>query len=152
MTKLLIKRYEISKVTTHSLTHSSTHSLTHSLTHLLTYSLTHSLTHSLTQRLDMCCSQILGYVVTHIRTVLALASTHRGPFLEVLSRSLRIGFLANLNSMLTTDGKEKGYSLTHLTIYSLTHSLTHSLTQDARGHGDRHFVAAAADGPPGFAG
>ncbi len=72
VTKMLIRRYEISK------------------------------------RLDICASQMLGFVVTLIRTVLAMAITHRGPFLEVLSRSLRIGFLANINSMLTTDGKEKG--------------------------------------------
>jgi hypothetical protein len=62
----------------------------------------------LANRLDMCSSQILGFAVTAVRTVCLLAANNGGRFMDVLARSLKIGFLLCLQSLLSTQGDELG--------------------------------------------
>jgi hypothetical protein len=62
----------------------------------------------LATRLDMCSSQILGFAVTSVRTVLLLAAHNGGHYMDVLARSLKIGFLLCLQSLLSTQGDELG--------------------------------------------
>jgi hypothetical protein len=60
------------------------------------------------RRLDICAGQALGAAVTSIRTTCILAAQLGGKFMDVLSRSLRIGFLVMFQSMLSTQGAELG--------------------------------------------
>jgi len=62
----------------------------------------------LARRLDMCGSQALCAAVTTVRTVCILASQFAGKFMDVLSRSLKIGFVVMFESMLSTQGAELG--------------------------------------------
>jgi len=62
----------------------------------------------LATRIDMCSSQILGMAVTFVHTICTLAALEGGSYAVVLARSLKIGFLINLQSMLTTHGNEMG--------------------------------------------
>lgn len=64
--------------------------------------------HELARRIDICSSQILGFALTSIRTVIALATEHGGHFVGVLERSLKIGFLIPLQSLLSTWDHEMG--------------------------------------------
>lgn len=64
--------------------------------------------HEIATRLDICCSQILGFAVTSIRSIIVLAVKNGGTFFDVLARSLSIGFLVSLQSMLSTYGDEMG--------------------------------------------
>ncbi len=59
-------------------------------------------------RIDMCGSQALGFAVAAVRTILLLATRHKGHCLQVLGRSLKIGFFLCLQSMLSTQGDELG--------------------------------------------
>ena len=60
------------------------------------------------QRLDVCGSQALCAAATVVRTICILAAQLGGKFMDVLSRSLRIGFLVMYQSMLSTQGAELG--------------------------------------------
>jgi hypothetical protein len=64
--------------------------------------------HELARRIDICSSQILGFALTSIRTVIALAVEHGGHFIGILERSLKIGFLIPLQSLLSTWDHEMG--------------------------------------------
>jgi hypothetical protein len=59
-------------------------------------------------RIDMCASQVLGLALTFVKTMCVLAALEGGAYLLVLARSLKIGFLVNLQSMLSTAGNENG--------------------------------------------
>lgn len=59
-------------------------------------------------RLDICTSQILGLALTFVQTICSLAALEGGSYALVLARSLKIGFLINLQSMLSTAGNELG--------------------------------------------
>jgi len=59
-------------------------------------------------RIDMCASQVLGLALTFVKTICVLAALEGGAYLVVLARSLKIGFLVNLQSMLSTAGNESG--------------------------------------------
>ena len=60
------------------------------------------------RRLDICAGQALGAAVSVVRTVCMLASQLGGKFMDILARSLRIGFLVMFQSMLSTQGAELG--------------------------------------------
>jgi len=62
----------------------------------------------LATRIDMVASQVLGMAVTFVHTICTLAAIEGGAYAVVLARSLRIGFLVNLQSMLSTAGNELG--------------------------------------------
>ena len=62
----------------------------------------------LAKRLDICGSQALGCAVTVIRTLCSLACMYQGKYLDVLARSLSMGFLVIFESMLSTSGDELG--------------------------------------------
>jgi hypothetical protein len=62
----------------------------------------------LSHRIDICSSQILGFAVTSIRTMCALAAEFGGFYADGLARSLRIGFYCCLQSLLSTNGDEMG--------------------------------------------
>jgi inositol polyphosphate-4-phosphatase len=64
--------------------------------------------HDMATRLDICCSQMLGFAVTSIKSIIILAVKNGGHFFDVLARSLNIGFLVSLQSMLSTYGDEMG--------------------------------------------
>ncbi len=64
--------------------------------------------YELSRRIDICSSQALGCALTSIRTIIMLAATGSATFLDILGRSLRIGFLVMFQSMLSTQGAELG--------------------------------------------
>lgn len=64
--------------------------------------------HELARRIDVCSSQALACALTSIRTVVMLAATGNGVFMDALGRSLKIGFLVMFQSMLSTQGAELG--------------------------------------------
>lgn len=59
-------------------------------------------------RLDICAGQALGSAVTIVRTICILAAQLGGRYMDILSRSLRIGFVVMFQSMLSTQGAELG--------------------------------------------
>jgi hypothetical protein len=59
-------------------------------------------------RLDICAGQALGAAVSVVRTICILATQLGGRFMDILSRSLRIGFVVMFQSMLSTQGAELG--------------------------------------------
>lgn len=64
--------------------------------------------HDLAKRLDICATQALGCAVMNIRTILLLATKVGGTYLDVLARSLKVGFLVAFESMLSMQGHEIG--------------------------------------------
>lgn len=62
----------------------------------------------ITRRIDVCASQALGCAVTAVRTLCVLAAQARGRYLDVLARSLKIGFMVMFESMLSSQGAEMG--------------------------------------------
>jgi hypothetical protein len=63
----------------------------------------------LAKRIDICGSQALGCAITSIKTICVLASQVDGrKYMDILARSLKIGFLVMFESMLSTQGDELG--------------------------------------------
>jgi hypothetical protein len=62
----------------------------------------------LAYRIDCCSSQILAFALTVVKTILMMATQFGGVCMEVLQRSLKIGFLIALESMVSTQGAELG--------------------------------------------
>lgn len=62
----------------------------------------------LSLRIDSCASQALGFALTSIRTICMLAARRDPHSMDVLARSLKIGFFLCLQSMLSTQGDELG--------------------------------------------
>jgi len=63
----------------------------------------------LATRLDMCTSQMLGYICTLIRTIVTLAALHpRSVHAETLRVSMKAGWLLTLQSFLSTYSDELG--------------------------------------------
>ncbi len=63
----------------------------------------------LAKRIDICGSQALGCAVTSVKTICILASQVDGrKYMDILARSLKIGFLVMFESMLSTQGDELG--------------------------------------------
>jgi len=63
---------------------------------------------AIAERLDIVTNQILGFAVTLVKTVVSLASKTGGIYSFLLARSLKIGFLVSIESLLSTSGKELG--------------------------------------------
>lgn len=59
-------------------------------------------------RIDVCAAQSLGGAVSVVRTIVLLATKFGGRHMDILSRSLRIGFIVMFQSMLSTQGAELG--------------------------------------------
>eukprot|EP00981_Chlorochromonas_danica_P003688 scaffold681_cov173-Ochromonas_danica.AAC.51 len=64
--------------------------------------------YELSRRIDICSSQALGCALTFIRTIIMLAAAGSAVYLDILGRSLKIGFLVMFQSMLSTQGAEIG--------------------------------------------
>ena len=62
----------------------------------------------LSKRIDVCASQALGCAITVIKTLCSLASLFKDKYLDILARSLKIGFVNVFHSMLSTNGSELG--------------------------------------------
>lgn len=62
----------------------------------------------LSGRIDVVCSQVLAYALSHVKTVITLATVIKGEYLDILQRSLKIGFLISAESLLNTSKQELG--------------------------------------------
>lgn len=62
----------------------------------------------LAQRIDICNCQVLAVAISSVKLVLFLAANIGGNYIDILTRSLSIGFLIQVQSLLSAHGKEMG--------------------------------------------
>ena len=63
---------------------------------------------ALAERIDICSSQALGCAVTVITSIISYATQVGNEYMDILIRSLKVGFLIGFQSFLSTQGDELG--------------------------------------------
>lgn len=119
---------------------SSSHGSSNTRTNILKEIYTTQRKMELANRIDIVSSQILAFALTQVKTIIMLATNIGGVYTEILQRSLKIGFLLGIESLLSTYRDELGMiedldiavqwlSLVTLRLISLTRNETNKLNQ-----------------------